>query len=492
MKNKGLFNIPATMSEYPQPITFKLKEMNKFVSLVKLKVFYEGITPDNRQFTRDFSEKVLRSLPQTPVVAYHDGEDFIGHNYEQYVYGYVPEIGEINFETIDGQVWAVTDIILFTGRDDNIGEVASQIFNKKHSLELSKNTSYEVHKDSSGNNRVVFTDTDGVVGLSVLGDNQEPGFTGSEFFEDNKSTLEKLVKEYAMIKEKELLPINFTESFKSGGAKMNLKEAIAHLNDFMKSTFDEIYQDVQMALLEQNEWFYIMDISEDKVVYIDFEEGLYYRASYEITEEEGVKFGAAEIVRVRFLTDDEIEEIFTSKEVDFENLDEPVEGDGEEKEEVEEEEEDNVEEPLEEPEEESIEEEPEAKLEEEPKEPEVEDQVVDLDDLTEPQFSEEELRKLEEDLAELELYRLEKKKEILESFVEFLTKEQIDEFKNSLSDYNVEELEQKLSVIAMKKVREAKGTDNFNSVIGIKPVSKNEENRNSKSNTVARLIAQNK
>ena len=123
MKNRELFRVPAIISESSQPLTFEVKELNKFVSLVKLKVFYQGTTPDNREFTKDFSDKVLASLPQTPVVAYHDGEDFIGHNYEQYVYGYVPEVGEIGFEEIDGQKWAVTDIILFTGRDDNIGEV---------------------------------------------------------------------------------------------------------------------------------------------------------------------------------------------------------------------------------------------------------------------------------------------------------------------------------------------------------------------------------
>lgn len=506
MENRNLLSVPAMILESSQPMTFEVKELNKFVSLVKLKVFYQGTTPDNREFTEKFSNKVLASLPQTPVVAYHDGDDFIGHNDEQYVYGYVPEVGEIGFEEIDGQKWAVTDIILFTGRDDNIGEVASKIFNKQHSLELSENTSYKVVKDDSGRSKLVFTDTEGVIGLSVLGDHQEPGFTGSEFFTENKSTLESLIKQYAQIKEQELLPLNFTESLKSGGAVMDLKQTIAHLNDFMKATFDEIYQDVQRALIQINDWFYVVAIDEKTVVYIDFEDGTYYRASYERAEDGQVEFGAAEIVKARFLTDEEIDEIFSKKET--EKFEDGEDGeDGEDAEDAEDAENDESED-----EEDG----------EDGEDNDEDDVDVDVDDVTPtkrrkrkketqaevietevevietevevivPQFSPQELEQLEKDMAELEAYRLKDKEAVLNSFEKYLTEEEKQTFAEGLKDYSVDTLEQALSVIAMKKIREAKDVEEFSSVIGIQSILNHKTKNKSEQDRLARLVAENK
>ena len=500
MKNRELLRVPAEILQPSNPITFEVKELNKFVSLVKLKVFYQGITPDNREFTKSFSEKVLASLPQTPVVAYYNGDDFVGHNYEQYVYGYVPEIGEIGFEEIGDQIWAVTDIVLFTGRNDNIGEVASKIFNKKHSLELSENTSYKIVEDDSGNSKIIFTDTDGDIGLSVLGDDQQPGFTGSEFFVEDTNTLETLIKQYALIKEQELLPLNFTESFKSGGAVMDLKQTIAHLNDFMRATFDEIYQEVQKALTEQNEYFYIIDISDNMVAYMDFEDGTYYRANYDRTEE-GVIFDAAEIVKPRFLTDEEIDKIFKDVETSFDDLDQnPTDGDNDLLKAEDGTEDDNTEVPVD-PEDPTPEE-----GEEDDGNDDKDDFPVDVDDLTPskkrkkeetqasqtPQFSQEELEQLQKDLIELESYRFKEKMSILESFKEYLSDKETNEFVNNLKDYTVDSLNQELSVIAMNKIRNAKDNDQFSSVIGIKLMSQNGKKVKSENSLLARLIEENK
>lgn len=107
MDDKNLmFSIPAEVSMVPNSTDLKFGDRNNFITPVRLKVFYKGTTPDGRVFTEDFSSKVIKTLPQTPVVAYYDEDedDFVGHNSKQYVYGYVPEVGQISFQEIDGQV----------------------------------------------------------------------------------------------------------------------------------------------------------------------------------------------------------------------------------------------------------------------------------------------------------------------------------------------------------------------------------------------------
>lgn len=494
MKNRALFSIPAEILLPSSPKTFKVKGLNKFISLVKLKVFYEGTTPDNREFSSDFSNKVLASLPQTPVVGYHDGEDFVGHNDVQYVYGYVPEVGEIGFEMIDGKKWAVVDIVLFTGREDNIGEVASQILGKRHSLELSSDTSYKVVDMGDGNRKLVFMDTSGVVGLSVLGDNENPAFTGSEFFKETQNTLEKLIREYTMIKEQNLLPLSFTESFKSGGAVMDLKLAIAQLNSFMKATFSEIFQAVQEELLKQNDFYYVMEISENMVVYFDFSDGTYWRAGYTI-EDSVVTLGAAEMVKVRFLTDEEINKIFTT------NFEEDPEDPGEDPEDPSEDPEDPVEDP-EDPEDPSEDpEDPEEDPSEDPEEDPEEDPVIDPEELEkdkkrkkdtpEPQFTKEELEQIEKDRIELEAFRTEKKLSLIKSLEEYLTNEEIKDFTERVSEFTYESLEKELSVLAIKN-RIAKDKEGSSSVFQIQSMSKYVQANKSKQDKLAKLVAQNK
>ena len=104
-----------------------------------------------------------------------------------------------------------------------------------------------------------------------------------------------------------------------------------------------------------------------------------------------------------------------------------------------------------------------------------------------PQFSEEELEQLEKDRQELEAYRLKDKKAVLESFVEYLTEEELAEFTERLGEETVESLNQALSVIAMNKIREAKDTDQFSSVPGIRQLSNGDKNKSRQSVLISLL-----
>jgi hypothetical protein len=177
-------SVPVSIIELPDS-KFNLNERNPFITHARLKIFYVGQTEDGRLFTEDFSNKLIKTLPQSPVVAYFDeeSEDFKAHNQKQYVYGYVPENATIYFEEEDDRVWAFTDVVLFTGRNDNIGEVAKRIMGMQHSLELDPATvQYKVNKDGNGKFRNIEFTEGKFIGLSVVGKSEKPAFSGSHFF----------------------------------------------------------------------------------------------------------------------------------------------------------------------------------------------------------------------------------------------------------------------------------------------------------------------
>lgn len=299
------------------------KTENNLITVAKLKVFYIGMTPDKRLFTEKFSKKLLQSIPQAPVVAYYDkdDEDFKGHNTEQYVYGYVPDNPKFDFEEVDGQVWAVTEVNLFTGRKDNIGDVAAKIVGKSQSLELDPDTfKYKINRDNNGKFES-FELTDGrISGLSVLGDDQEPAFTGSHFFQAQELDLSALIEKFKDVKASLDLTVFSDKTNKNkqdGGVEMNLEQfsstTLVELNNFMKETYDEKLRKVYDAALNAFGDIYPVQIGEDAIVFYDYSTGKQYRTNYAVEGEEFV-FGDKVEVKARYLTEEEINAIFTVNE----------------------------------------------------------------------------------------------------------------------------------------------------------------------------------
>lgn len=204
-------SVPATIYSFGE--TQGLTQ-NQYVTQAKLKVFYIGKTGDNRVFTKQFSDQLLQTLPGTPVVAYYDEDkdDFVGHNAVQYVFGYVPEAATISYIEEGGATFAVTDVLLFTGRKDNIGQVATKIIGKSHSLELDPGTvEYTIVRANKSIESITFTKGH-FIGLSVLGDNEQPAFAGSSFFTEGNE-LKAFVDSFQEFKKE-------VEFLKSGGKLM--------------------------------------------------------------------------------------------------------------------------------------------------------------------------------------------------------------------------------------------------------------------------------
>ena len=229
-------------------------------SRCKLKVFYKGETADHRYFSDEFADQLIRSLPYTPVVSRYDdeSEDFEGHASRQEIFGIVDPCGKITFEEDeeDGKTWCVTDVVLYTERPDQLGELAKKIPGHPHSLELDpKSTKYKINYDDKKHfKNIEFTAGD-FVGVSVLGMNQKPAFTGSSFFNENSEFAKKmqLLKDYC---ERRL------EENQHGGEKMNLSE-------FIKLTWGDISAKVVDAIEKEYQtelYFYPVDFYDDSVV----------------------------------------------------------------------------------------------------------------------------------------------------------------------------------------------------------------------------------
>lgn len=286
------FSWPVVLSD------FSNNEDKKYeiFSRCKLKVFYKGETADHRYFSDEFAKQLIRSLPYTPVVSRYDdeNEDFEGHASRQEIFGIVDPCGEISFEEgeEDGKTWCVTDVILYTERPDQLGEIAKKIPGHPHSLELDpKSTKYKINYDDKKHfKNIEFTAGD-FVGVSVLGMNQKPAFTGSSFFEENSDFAKKmqLLKDYC---ERRL------EENQHGGEKMNLSE-------FIKLTWGDISAKVVDAIeKEYQAELYIcpVDFYDDSVVchvysYIDGST-TYLRFHYIIDENAVVTLGEVKEVHV--------------------------------------------------------------------------------------------------------------------------------------------------------------------------------------------------
>lgn len=261
---------------------------NAKYSKAKLKIYYVGETVDHRLFTKEFSDKLLSTIAYTPVVGFYSvaDEDFVGHNNVQNIYGLVPESATVEYieDAAQGVTFAVTDIILYTGRPDDTGVIASKIVGKQHSLELNPNSvQYKINRDEAGNfKNLEFTEGE-LIGLSVLGDNDTPAFSGSEFF----SVVE--------------LPDFITEENK--GKYQALFNAMFNVEPTAEEVVNEIYR----TLESQRIYGFVCEHKPEQYVVVCSDYGVYSR--YQLSrDEQGILQAAFECsVRNRYISDEEIE-----------------------------------------------------------------------------------------------------------------------------------------------------------------------------------------
>lgn len=457
--------IPSSVPVFIQDLQ---SEPNSRYSTAKLKVFYEGETGDHRLFTKEFSEKLIKTLPSTPVVGYYseEDEDFVGHNRIQYVYGHVPETASIEFQEDKeyGRTYAVTDVILYTERKDNIGEVAKKIVGKQHSLELDPDTlEYKINRDKNGHLINIEFINGSFIGLSVLGDNETPAFLGSGFF-----TLDKSYEEFAAISKQNFE--KFLQYLNNNGGEIqvfNQEEYFQQLCDFLvKETHQEFEQKMYEILAEKGCYGYIVESSNDYVVFAQYDEVqckiLYLRYTVEQLED-GYNLINPVPVRARYLTE---EEIANSSKEDFVDNSEAKKEDKEESQCIKEDEEKDKCVTKDDEDKPKINEA--AKPDEDEKgkciddkQKQKEEGVSDDQQKTKQEKRQEEPNNKysssalsEEERQELEQYRRQEKLSIIDSYDKELSDSTLEQFKSKVDELSKSELEAQLAIEFRKTVKQ--------------------------------------
>lgn len=290
MKKKTInFSWPATLS-----FSTDNSNENELFTRGKLKVFYKGETADHRYFSKEFSEELIKSLPYTPVVSHYDEDkdDFVGHATQQDIYGIVDPCGEVSFETDDKNVnWCVCDVVFYTKRPDKVGEIAKKIEGHSQSLELDPSTvKYTINYDEKRHFKNIEFTAGKFIGVSVLGKDQKPAFTGSAFFSDAEF-------EEAMRQLKNYCKSNNGQT-QSGGDIMTLQE-------FMKLSWGDISSKVETALTKEyseEAYTYIVDMFDDSAIvrwysYVDGSVSL-LRVKYSCTDNGEIVLGDVNEVHV--------------------------------------------------------------------------------------------------------------------------------------------------------------------------------------------------
>ena len=289
------------IKEFPVTIYGNLKELNPVLSKARCRIFYKYENRNGTYITDEFAQKLISSLPYTPVKGIYDNfdEDYTDHGLKRdlgRIYGIVPENPNFSWEKhLDEdeieREYACCDVYIFTA----LYEEAFQIVGKSQSMELYPPS---IKGDwAIINGKKLFKFEDGCfLGLQILGDDVEPCFEGAAFFtfyNDLKTAIKKL--------EKYSLDSNI-KGGKSEMTKLNFK-----LSDSQKH--DAIWVLLNDKYTEEGHWevsYTILDIYDDYALVYSYEAGSYERVYYTKNDEtDSVELGARKKCYVIDVTEEE-------------------------------------------------------------------------------------------------------------------------------------------------------------------------------------------
>lgn len=272
----------TSFSNFSVTVYGDLKPYNQTTSLGRCRIFYKGLNRNGSYISDEFANKLLTSLPYTPVKGIYDEieEDFGSHGYANSlgrIYGVVPENPNITWEVHtdeDGvsRHYACCDVLIYSA----LYKEASEILNKSESMELYPPSIKGQWTMIEGKRAFEFTDGC-FFGLQVLGDEIQPCFEGASFF-----TLdEKICQAFEKLQQ---LEESFTKVGDQGDRDMDF---IFKLSDSQKQ--DKLFMLLNPMPTEENaEWeinYAVCDIYDDYALVYKYESGEYFRVYYTKTED---------------------------------------------------------------------------------------------------------------------------------------------------------------------------------------------------------------
>lgn len=168
------------------------EETSQTTSRGRVRIFYKGLNRNGTYITDEFAEKLITTLPYTPVKGIYDKdvEDYTDHGEERSegrIYGVVPENPNFAWEQFtdeDGvtRTYACCDVLYYTA----LYEEAAEIIGKGESMELYLRSIEGDWQVKEGKKCFVFSDGC-FLGLQALGDDVEPCFEGAAFYDFNQN-----------------------------------------------------------------------------------------------------------------------------------------------------------------------------------------------------------------------------------------------------------------------------------------------------------------
>ena len=317
-------------TKFPVTIYGNFEKHNEVISKARCRIFYKYGNRNATYITDEFAEKLINTLPYTPVKGiysikeednvYGKTGDYEGHGTSRSlgrIYGVVPENFNFAWETHldeDGveREYACADVLIYTG----LYEEAEEITRKGLSMELYEG-SIKGDWQNIGDQKVFVFEEGRFLGLQVLGDETEPCFEGAAFYSLYTSFQEliKEIKEYNM---------NFQNE--RGGQKVMSKIKFK-LSDSQK--LEAIWSLLNTDKTEEGESYVeyaITDVYENYALVYKYETGEFARVCYTKNEEtDSIELGDIEERHVFDLTEDEknvLEAIKEKNEGTFEKADE--------------------------------------------------------------------------------------------------------------------------------------------------------------------------
>ena len=260
------------IKEFPITVYGNLEKFNQTISKARCRIFYKYGNRNGTYITDEFAEKLIASLPYTPVKGIYNGEDYTDHGQERdmgRIYGIVPENPNVAWETHlddDGieRTYACCDVYVYTAL---YGE-ANEILDKSQSMELYEKSIVGDWQIVEGKKYFVFKDGC-FLGLQVLGDVVEPCFEGAAFY-TLLDTVKRLLNE-----------LNFQKQNEGGKPMLNFK-----LSDDQK--YNGIWNLINTNCTEEKGWvvdYSICAVYDEYAVIVNNATNAFERVYYKKNDE---------------------------------------------------------------------------------------------------------------------------------------------------------------------------------------------------------------
>lgn len=276
-----------TKFDFQAVVYGELEKYNEVLSKARCRIFYKYGNRNGSYITDEFAEKLIDSLPYTPIKGIFDNfnDDYKDHGrnkVEGRIYGIVPSTPNVSWEEhVDEdnikREYLCTDVLLFTG----IYKEAYEIIGKPQSMEIYEPSIKGNWMTIDGQKYFVFTDGC-FQGLQVLGEDVEPCFEGASFFNlcENTKQLLEMIQNYE--KNHEVLK-NDNRGGKNKMDKFKLSDEVKY-NLIFDQLNPNYYEDYEIRYM-------ITDVFDDYAVAFNFEEKSYERIYYTKNEDDTVTLG---------------------------------------------------------------------------------------------------------------------------------------------------------------------------------------------------------